>query len=87
MKEAFAYVLYIDRGTEEHRVLLFQSLDDAEDELRDYARTIFVGVADEDIVATLAEDGKHARIFACMLKHKRQISTELKPFTRATKAA
>jgi len=87
MKEPFAYVLYIDRGNQEHLVSLHQSLDEAEDALRDYAGTIFVGPTDDDIVGALAEDGKHARIFACTLKHKKQISTELKPFTRTTKAA
>jgi hypothetical protein len=82
MKEPFAYVLYIDRGAEEHLVSL-----EAEDALRDYAGTIFVGPTDDDdIVEVLAEDGKHVRIFACTLKHKKWISTELKPFTRAKAA-
>jgi hypothetical protein len=87
MKEPFAYVLYIDRGAEEHLVWLHQSLDEIEDALRAYAETIFVGPAnDDDIVEMLAEDGKHARIFACTLKRNAQISTELKPFTRAKAA-
>jgi len=87
MKEPFAYVLYIDRGTEEHLVSLHQSLDEAEDALRAYAGTIFVGVTDDDdIIETLAEDDKHVRIFACTLKRNTQISTELKPFTRAKAA-
>jgi hypothetical protein len=44
MKEPFAYVLYIDRGTEEHLVSLYKSLDEAEDALRVYSRTIVVGL-------------------------------------------
>jgi hypothetical protein len=88
MKAPITYVLYIDRGPEEHLVSLWRTLDDAEDTLREYAGTIFVGVTDDDdIVETLAEDGKHVRIFACTMKHNRQISTELKPFTRAAKVA
>jgi hypothetical protein len=88
MKDPFAYVVYVDRGTEEHLVSLWQSLDEAEDALRDYARTIFVGPTDDDdIVEVLAEDGKHVRIFACTWKHKKWISTELEPFTGTAKAA
>jgi hypothetical protein len=88
MKAPFAYVLYIDRGTEEHLVSLYQSLDEAEDALRDYAGTIFVGGDDDDdIVKVLADYGSQTRIFACTLKRGQQISTELNPFARTTKAA
>ena len=87
MKEPFAYVLYIDRGTDGPLVSLYQSLDEAEHVLRNYAETIFVGPADDEIVEALAENGKHVRIFACTVKRNTQISTELKPFARAAKAA
>jgi hypothetical protein len=80
MKEPFAYVLYIDRGTEEHLVSLYQSLDEAE--LRAYAATIVVGPSDDEIVEILAEDGIHARIYACTMKRNTQTSAELTPFAR-----
>jgi hypothetical protein len=87
MSTPFAYVLYIDRGTEEHFVWLYQTLDEAEDTLRVYAGTIFVGPTDDELVEALAEQGEHARIFACTMKRNRQISTELKPFNRPARAA
>jgi len=87
MKAPFAYVLYIERDTDEHLVLLHQSLDETEDALRDYARTIVVSPSDDEIVEVLAEHNIHARIYACAMKRNTQISTELKPFTRIAKVA
>jgi hypothetical protein len=87
MKEPFAYVLYIDRGTREHLVSLHQSLDEAEDALRAYAKTIVIGPSDNEIVEVLAEDGTHARLFACSMKRNVQFSTELVPFADGTVAA
>jgi hypothetical protein len=87
MTKPFAYVLYVDRGTEEHLVSLYQSLDEAEDALRDYAETIFAGPADDDIVEILAEEDVRARIFACTFKRNRQSSVELVPFADGKAAA
>jgi hypothetical protein len=88
MKEPYAYLLYIDRGTEEPLVSLYRSLDEAEDALRAYVQTIFVGPqCDGEIVETLAEDGIRVRIFACTEKRNTQVSTELQPFARSAKAA
>jgi hypothetical protein len=87
MNKPYAYVLYIDRGTEEHLVSLHQTLDGAEAALRAYAAKIVIGPSDDDIVETLAEDGIHVRIFACTEKRNMQISTELQPFARTAKAA
>jgi hypothetical protein len=55
MKEPFAYVLYIEHDFDEHVVSVWQTLDDAEDALRDYTKTIAFGVDDEDILKTLAQ--------------------------------
>jgi hypothetical protein len=82
MKESFVYVLYIERDTEEHLVRLYRSLDEAEDALRAYSRTIVVGPSDDDIVETLAEDGIYARIYACTTKRDGQVSSEIIPFAR-----
>jgi len=88
MKEPFAYVLYIDRGTKEHLVSLYRSLDEAEQALRAYVKTIFIGGAsDADIVETLAEDGISARIYACAMKRNTQTSEELVPFARTAMVA
>jgi hypothetical protein len=87
MKEPFAYVLYIDRGTEEHLVSLHKSLDEAEDALRAYSRTIVVGPNDNEIIEVLAEDGVHARIYACTLQRRGQSSVELVPFADGNAAA
>jgi hypothetical protein len=87
MKEPFAYVLYIERDTDEHLVSIHRSLDEAEDALRAFARTIVVAPSDDDITEILAEYNLHARIYACAMKRNTQISTELKPFTRAAKVA
>jgi hypothetical protein len=80
VKDPFAYVLYIDRGTEEHLVSLYQRLDEAEEALRAFARTIVVGPRDNEIAEVLAEDGVHARIYACTLQRRGQSSTEVQPF-------
>ncbi len=88
MKTPYAYVLYIECDAEEHLVSLYRSLDEAEDALRDYTVTIFAGPQpDDDIIESLAEYGKHARIFACTLRRGKQVSTELNPFARTAKAA
>jgi hypothetical protein len=88
MNKPFAYVLFINRGNEERLVSLHQSLDEAEDALRAYARTVFVSPGDDDeLVEALAECDEHVHIFACTMKRNTQISTELQPFTRATEAA
>jgi hypothetical protein len=87
MKEPFAYVLYIDRGAEEHLVSLYQSLDDAEAALRAYAQTIVIGPSDSEIVEVLAEDGVRARIYACTQQRRGQSSVELVPFADGTAAA
>jgi hypothetical protein len=84
MKEPFAYVLYLDRGPEEHLVSLHKSLDEAEEALRAFAQTIVVGLSDNEIVEVLAEDGVHARIYACTLQRRNtQSSTEVQPFWRS----
>jgi hypothetical protein len=80
--EPFAYVLYIDRGTEEHFVWLYQSLDEAGDALRAYAATIVYSPSDDEIAEILAEDGIHARIYACTMKRNTQASAEVTPFAR-----
>lgn len=86
--EPFAYVLYIDRGTgEEHLVSLYRSLDEAEDALRAFARTIVIGPSDSEIVEVLAEDGLHVRIYAVTQKKNAQVSTELVPFADTAEAA
>jgi hypothetical protein len=89
MNKPYAYVLYIDRGTEEHLVSLHQTLNGAEAALRDYAASIFVGgLCDGEIVETLAGlCGERVRIFACTEKRNTQVSTELQPFARTAKAA
>jgi hypothetical protein len=88
MKEPFAYVLYINRGNEEHLVSLYRSLDEAEDALRTYAKTVVVGgLSNDELVETLAEWDEHVHIFACAMKRNAQISTELKPFARTAKVA
>jgi hypothetical protein len=81
MKEPFAYVLYIYSRTREF-VSLYQSLDEAEEALRDYAASTFVGLCDGEVVEALAEDGIRVRIFACTEKRNMQTSTELQPFAR-----
>jgi hypothetical protein len=82
-----AYVLYIERDTEEHLVELYQSLDEAEDALRDYAATIFIAPRDGDIVEVLAESGIRPRIFACTLVRGKQRSIELMPFATKERVA
>jgi hypothetical protein len=82
MKQPYAYVLYIDRGAKEHLVSGWQSLDDAEAALRDFAATIFVGPTDDEIIEALAEEGIHARIYALTEKRGKQISVEVTPFQR-----
>jgi hypothetical protein len=83
MKTPFAFVLYIERDNDEHHLVsLWQTLDAAEEALRDYAASMFVGFCDGEVVETLAEDGIRVRIFACTEKRNMQTSTELQPFAR-----
>jgi hypothetical protein len=82
MKTPFAFVLYIERDNDERLVSLWQTLDAAEEALRDYAASTFVGLCDGEIVEALAEDGIRVRIFACTEKRNMQTSTELQPFAR-----
>lgn len=86
MNDPFAFVLYIDRGRKEHLVSLHKSLDEAEDALRAYSRTIVVGANDNEIIEVLAEDGIHARIYACVQQRRGQNSIELVPFGEAAAA-
>jgi hypothetical protein len=85
MKTPFAYVLYI--GHDKAEVSLHRTLDEAEEALRDFAATIVVGPADDDIPEVLAEDGVHVRLFALTMKRNKQSSVDLRPFARSAKAA
>ena len=87
MKEPFACVLHIEHDNAEHLVSLYRSLDEAEDALRVFAATVFVGLGEDEIVESLAECGEHVRLYSCAMKRGKQISTEIQPFTRAAKAA
>jgi hypothetical protein len=82
MKEPFAYVLYIERDSDEHLVSVHRSLDEAEAELRAFAANIVLDPSDDEIVDFLCEYGEHARIYACTIKRNTQTSAELTPFAR-----
>ncbi len=80
MKHPFAYVLFVGHAGAETEASLHRTLDEAEETLRALVAAAFVTpIRDDEIVEVLAEDGTHARIFAC--------TSELEPFARSAKAA
>jgi hypothetical protein len=85
----FAHVLYIEHDVDEHIVSVHQTLEQAEDELRVFAKAIFEGdeTSDDKIVETLAEFNKHARIYAVVTVVGGQTSAEITPFAHVAKAA
>ena len=86
VKEPFAFVVYIERNDDDERLaFVYRDLDEAEEALRDYAKTIFVGgCLDDELVEALADKSIHVRIFACLIKRNKQISEELELFARET---
>jgi hypothetical protein len=85
MKEPFAYALFIERNSE-RSVSLYQTMPEAEEALREYSASRFVGLCDDEITEVLAEHGTRVHIYAVTQKRNKQISTELKPFARAMAA-
>jgi hypothetical protein len=83
MKKApFAFVVCIEPNA---RLLVHRNLEEAENALRDYAASVFVGAcSDDEIIEMLAETGHGVRIFACSYDARRRIqaSVEVKPFAR-----
>jgi hypothetical protein len=80
MKRPFAYVLYVEHGNAGREVFLYQTMDEAEEALRNFVAALVVGhCRDDEIVETLEECGEHARVFAC--------TAELEPFVRGATAA
>jgi hypothetical protein len=64
----------------ETEVFIYETLSEAEQELRELRATLTVGpCADDEIIETLAYCHESARIFAC--------TVELEPFARTAKAA
>jgi hypothetical protein len=83
MKNRPVYVLLIEYSDDEPFVTLHQSLDDAEDALREIAARIWAGPqADEDMLEVFAKYGHRVRVFACTMKRNVQTSTEITPFAR-----
>jgi hypothetical protein len=80
MKRPYAYVLYVEHGNAGHEVFLYQTMEEAEEALRNLVRKLVVGHCRQDeIVLTLEECGVHVRIFAC--------TAEFEPFVRGATAA
>jgi hypothetical protein len=84
-KEIYGYVLYIERTkTDERLVSIHRTMAEAEEGLRDYARTIWVGgMRDDELLDELTEEDERVVIFEC----SNLGSIELTPFMRSFQAA
>jgi len=86
-KSPFAFVLVMEHPNAGTSVAACATLEEIEEALRTASRSRWVCSIDDEIVEAYTEAGWRVRIFACTAHRKGQISTELKPFARATKAA
>jgi hypothetical protein len=86
-KPPFAFVLVMEHPNAETTVAACATLEEIEEALRAATGARWVGLVDDEIVETYAENGWRVRIFACTAHRKGQSSIELVPFARTGKAA
>ena len=60
-----AFVLWIWRSKRQTRVSVHNSLEDAEQALRDFAAGIFTGLTDDDLLDVLEADGAEVHLYGC----------------------